>query len=175
MTLHNVPDLRRTALVILASLWPACAFALPEDASQKVDADFTKIDLFLDQGLVVYTGSPAKPTCITQGSLKICGTEIRQENADDGSLKKVTATGSPAQFQQQPAADQQLVHASGATLVFDNATQLVTADGNAEFSQADYVLTHQHIEYNIATRQASASSSGDEQGRITITPATPGN
>jgi lipopolysaccharide export system protein LptA len=174
MNLHHAPDMRRTTLVLLASLLlPACAFALPEDASKKVDVDFTNIDLFLDQGLVVYTGSTDKPACATQGSVRICGTEIRLENAEDGSLKKVTATGSPARFQQQPAADQELVHASGETLVYDNVAQLVTADENAEFSQAGYALSHQHIEYDISTRRAS--SSGDGQGRMTVTPAESGN
>ncbi len=175
MNLHHAPDLRRTLFFLVAGLLPVCAFALPEDAQQEISADYSSIDVFMDQGLFVYTGSAEKPTCITQGTLKICGAEIRLERAEDGSLRKVTATGSPARFQQQPAADQELVHASGQTLVFDNVAQLVTADEDAEFSQAGNVLTHQHIEYNIATRRYSASGTTDEPGHMIIPPRATGN
>jgi lipopolysaccharide export system protein LptA len=160
---------------MLASLLPSCALALPEDANQPVTADYNRIDLYMDQGLIVYTGSPEQPTCINQGTLQICGAEIRVEQTEDGSLKMVTATGSPARYQQQPAADQELVHLSGETLVFDNLAQLLTADENAEFSQAGKVATHQHIEYNITTGHAAANGSTEERGRMFLPPAAPGN
>jgi lipopolysaccharide export system protein LptA len=160
---------------MLASLLPSCALALPEDANQEVTADYTSLDLFIDQGLFVYTGSPDQPTCINQGTLQICGAEIRVEQTEDGGLKKVTATGSPARYQQQPTVDQELVHLSGETLVFDNLAQLLTADENAEFSQAGNVLTHQHIEYNITTGHAAANGSTGERGSMVLPPAVPGN
>ncbi|HEY0962371.1 MAG TPA: lipopolysaccharide transport periplasmic protein LptA [Pseudomonadales bacterium] len=170
MNLRRVPELVPT-LLLVAALVPRGATALPEDAQQEIEVDSEAAELFLDEGLIVYTGSESEPACITQGTLKICGNEIRLERAPgaEAGLQKVTATGTPATFQQQPAADQQLAHASGGTLVFDNVTRLVTADGDAEFSQAGTVLTHQHIEYNLDTRRASASSSG-ERGQMRIPP-----
>lgn len=175
MTLPRFPELRLTAL-LLTVLLPAGASALPDDAAQEIVADYSTIELFLDQGLVVYHGDTAKPARITQGSLVIDGNEIRLERSEAGSLKKVTATGSPARFQQQPATDQAVVHASGLTLVFDNDARMLTLDEKAEFSQAGNVLTHQHIEYNLDTRSAAASGSSDaEQGRMVIPPAANGN
>ncbi|MGV3592605.1 MAG: lipopolysaccharide transport periplasmic protein LptA [Gammaproteobacteria bacterium] len=158
-------------LSFAAMLASPVAIALPEDAQQEIEVDSEGAELFLDEGLIIYTGSATEPACITQGTLKICGAEIRLERApgDEGGLQKVTATGTPATFQQQPAADQELAHAQGRTLVFDNVTRLVTADGDARFSQAGTVLTHQHIEYNLDTRRASASSSG-AMGQMRLPP-----
>lgn len=170
MIQRHTPELL-TLLLLGAALAPIGARALPEDAEQEIEVDSESAELFLDEGLIVYSGSESEPACITQGTLKICGIEIRLERApgDEGGLQKVTATGMPATFQQQPAADQELAHAQGRTLVFDNVARLVTADGDARFSQAGMVLTHQHIEYNLDTRDASASSSG-ARGQMRLPP-----
>jgi lipopolysaccharide export system protein LptA len=177
MTPQRSPDLHRALFVTLAALLlPVCASALPEDAEQKIDVAYDTTELFLDEGLVVYTGSAGKPACINQGTLQICGNEIRLERAEDGSLNRVTATGMPARYQQQPAADKELVHASGNTLIFDNVAQLVTADGAAEFSQAGNVITSQHIEYDLKGRVArAAKSTNGEQGTMTIDRGAVGN
>lgn len=175
MTPHRFNELRLTALLLTVWL-PAGALALPEDAAQEVVSDYSDIELFPDQGLIVFLGASDKPACITQGSLVICGNEIRLERMDDGSLKKVTTTGSPARFQQQPAADKDVVHASGLTLVFDYAAQLVTINGNAEFTQDGIVLTHQHFEYNLETGNASADGGTTGQpGRMIIPPPANAN
>jgi lipopolysaccharide export system protein LptA len=162
------------ATILLSMLLPAAVSALPEDSEQEIVSDYSSIDLFPEQGLVVFKGAADEPACITQGSLRICGDEIRLERTSDGSLKKVTASGTPARFQQQPAADQELVHASGLTLVFDATAQLVTIDENAELSQAGTVLTHQHIEYDLNTGNASAGGESG-QGRMVIPPPQRGN
>ncbi len=175
MTPHRFLDLRPAAL-LLAVLLPICATALPEDAAQEIVVDAASTELFLDQGLVVYKGTAENPARITQGSLVISGSEIRLERADDGSLEKITATGIPARFEQQPAVDQGVVQASGETLVFDNSARLLTLDVSAEFSQTGNVLTGHHIDYNLDTRRASATSrSAEEQTRMVIPPPQNGN
>ena len=164
-----------TLLAALMLLVPLCVQALPEDAEQPMNVDYLRLDIFLNEGVQVYTGSREEPACITQGSLKICGVEIRVEQGDDGELKQVTATGTPARFQQQPAANQELVHASGATLVFDNTAQVVTADGDAELSQKGIVFSHQHIEYDIDSGHVSANGAEGERGQVSVPPTPASN
>lgn len=159
-----------TLLAALMLLVPLCVQALPEDAEQPMNVEYLSFDIFLNEGLQVYTGSRDEPACITQGSLKICGIEIRVEQGEEGELKQVTATGSPARFQQQPAANQELIHASAAKLVFDNIAQVVTADGDAELSQKGIVFKHQHIEYDIDANQMSGTGAEGEQGQVTVPP-----
>jgi lipopolysaccharide export system protein LptA len=171
MSLHRNPELRRPLLALVVILLPAWAQALPEDDAQRVESEnFASIEGSLDQGVLIQKGHPGMPTCITQGSRVICGDEIRIERAD-GSLKKVTATGTPATFQQQPEVNKGIVHFSGLTLVFDNEARLVTLDGDAKFSQDGNELAHHHIEYHLDTRIWKANQGDtEEQGHMQFTP-----
>jgi lipopolysaccharide export system protein LptA len=141
------------------ALLAPCALALPEDRQQPLQVVSDSYEAFLDRGVFVYRGTPA---VATQGTMKISGLEITVERREDGVFTKVTATGMPARFQEQPEADQAIVHVSGNTLVFDNTAQLITADGNAESVQAGNTLSGSHIQYNIQTRTATANARDGE-------------
>lgn len=170
---------RKAALTLLAltAVLPSCALALPDDDSQQIHSDdFASTEVSLDTGEFVQKAHPGKPTCLTQGSRVICGAEIRFERGKDGSLKKVTATGTPARFQVQPEADQEIAHFTGRTLVFDNEARVLTIDGDAEYTQGSTRMTHEHIEYHLDTRSlALTQGSGDEQGSFSFTPAATGD
>jgi lipopolysaccharide export system protein LptA len=165
------------ALFFLALALPASVLALPEDdAKQANSEDFASLELMLNEGEWVQTAHPDRPTCLTQGSRKVCGKEIRIQRGEDGALKRVTATGTPANFQQQPEADAAVVHFSGRTLVFDQDAQLVTVDGDAHFEQGTTALSHQHFEYHLDTGSIKADSGGtDARGEATFTPEASGN
>lgn len=146
--------------------------ALPEDAGQPIVVEAGSSELYLDEGLIIHRGSTDSPARIVQGSMRIEGTEIRIVRGDDGSLRQVTATGTPARFQQQPAADQELVYASGLTLDFNNNTRVLTLSEQAEFIQAGNTLNGHTIEYDMSSRRANATSSDDagNQVQMVITP-----
>ncbi len=167
----------RVALLALALTLPVCAHALPEDDAQTANSeDFLSLDLNLNEGEWVQTAHPGRPTCLTQGSRKICGARIRIQRNEDGTLKRVTATGTPANFQQQPEADAAVVHFSGRTLIFDQDTQLVTVDGDAHFEQGTTNMRHVHFEYHLDTGDISADAAGtDASGQMSFTPDATGN
>jgi lipopolysaccharide export system protein LptA len=168
MILNRVPEF---LALVMAALLPVSAAALPDDDEKEMLFDFSHMDMFPEQGLMVFKGADDKPSCIDQGTMRICGNEIRVERADDGTLLKVTATGTPVRFQQQPEADEELAHLSGQTLVFDNVERLLTADGNAEFSQAGTVLTSDHIEYDLDSGDVEANrGAGGGQGQLIVPP-----
>lgn len=176
MLLQRTSELRRVLLALVAAALPAWSNALPEDDAQEiVSDDYASIELALDEGEVVQTAHADRPTCITQGSRVICGAEIRLLRADDGSLRKVTAIGTPATFQQKPSAEQEVMHFSGQTLVFDNAARLLTIDGDAKWSQGKNELAHpEHMEYNLDTRRVLLNgSNADSRGTGRFTPPAP--
>lgn len=169
------PGIFRQAAFVALFLLSAGANALPEDASQQIDIDANSNQVDLDLGLVIYRGTPETPVRVSQGSMLITGTEVRIEMRD-GALQRATAIGSPARFQQQPAADKAIVHVSGQTLTFDNAAQVLTADVAVELIQAGYTVNANHIDYDIKAGRANATGSPDgEQTRTTIPPQTPAN
>ncbi|GEM_PF-507757 len=157
-------------LVIGSALATPLAFGLPEDEQKPLEIEATSSELFLDEGYYVYRGTPEKPAVATKGSMKISGLEIIAEQRD-GVFTKVTATGSPARFQQQPEADKPVVFISGKTLVFNNADQFVTADGEAEYIQGGNTIKGDHLEYNIQTRRAAASGTDGRPVNMFIPPA----
>lgn len=147
--------------------------ALPEDATQPIVVESGSSEIYLGEGLIIHRGSPDKPARITQGSIKIEGTEIRIEQGSDGALRLLTASGTPARFQQQPEADQEIVYANGLTLSFDNDTQILTLAEEAEFIQAGNTLSGQLIEYDMNARRANASSSSTEDPVRMFIPPVP--
>jgi lipopolysaccharide export system protein LptA len=165
---RRIPEL---IALLVAAVLPISVTALPDDDEQEIVSDLSDIEMDLNQGLTIFKGIADQPTCITQGTMKICGNEIRLERGQDGGLKKVTATGTPVRYQQQPEADKELAHLSGLTLVFDNVAQLLTVDGEAEFSHEGYTLTHQHIEYDLESGHvASSGGAAGGQGQLRIKP-----
>ena len=146
--------------------------ALADDARQQIVVEANSSEFFPDQGLFIHHGSDVKPARITQGSLQISGAEIRIERNADGTLKMITTSGSPARFQQQPAIDEAIIHASGKTLVFDNNTQLLTIETEAEFIQQGYTIRGHRIDYDLVKRSASATSLSPEDQLIMTIPPT---
>src|SRR5690606_4949809 len=110
MSSSRIKRARRAAhgLWLCLYLLPLSAFALPEDREQEFVIDFSRLETFLEQGITLAYGTPEQPTVATQGSLRIEGQEIRVERQGEEVLR-VTAVGTPARFQQQPAADQAVV------------------------------------------------------------------
>jgi len=163
----------RLVLALSGMLVSTLLSALPEDASQPIVVEAGSSELYLGEGLIIHRGSADNPARITQGSIMIEGTEIRIERGSDGTLRQLTATGTPARFQQQPEADQELVYANGLTLSFDNTTQILKLVEEAEFIQAGNTLSGQLIEYDVNARRANASSSSTEDPVRMFIPPVP--
>tara|TARA_R110000824_G_scaffold7892_3_gene35663 strand:- start:9233 stop:9733 length:501 start_codon:yes stop_codon:yes gene_type:complete len=132
--------------------------ALPEDLNQDMLTSCpARSESFLDQGLEICRGTENEPAVMSQGSLKLSGLEITIER-EAGLIQKVTASGSPASFQQQPEINQAVVFANGANIIFDNVAQLIIIEGAATFSQEGTINTSaEHIEYDIANRKLDAT------------------
>ena len=133
-------------------------FALPDDLNQDmVTSCPARSESFLDQGLEICRGTMEQPAEINQGSLKLSGLEFRIER-EQGFIRTITATGSPAAFQQQPEIDQAVVYANGSSITLNNETQMIIIQGEASFSQEGTIeTTAERIEYDIANRKLDAT------------------
>ncbi len=140
------------------SLFTTYTWSLPNDLNQDmVTSCPAQSESFLDQGLEICRGTIDEPAEINQGSLKLSGLEFRIER-EQGFIRMISATGSPASFQQQPEIDQAIVYANGSNIIFNNDTQILVIQGNASFSQEGTLdTTADRIEYDIANRKLDAS------------------
>jgi lipopolysaccharide export system protein LptA len=146
------------SLLLPSLLISNISLALPGDLEQDMITTCpARSESFLDQGLEICRGTNDEPAQISQGSLKLSGLEFRIER-EQGFIRMITATGSPATFQQQPELDQAIAYASGATIIFNNETQVIIIQGDAAFSQEGTIdTTAERIEYDIANRKLDAT------------------
>lgn len=146
------------SLLLPSLLISNISLALPGDLEQDMITTCpARSESFLDQGLEICRGTSDEPAQISQGSLKLSGLEFRIER-EQGFIRMITATGSPATFQQQPELDQAIAYASGATIIFNNETQVIIIQGDAAFSQEGTIdTTADRIEYDIANRKLDAT------------------
>jgi len=153
-------------LVLAANI----AIGLPEDAGQPIEVSWDRTELLLEEGLSIFHGTAEEPTCITQGSMKICGLEIRIKQEGD-VVTLVTTTGEPAHFQQQLQAGEEPLHASGRTLEYDNSKQLLSVETDAELVHGGIRSSAHRFEYDLQARRLIATRSPDgEPARMVIPP-----
>ena len=150
-------SLSRIVLIInlmfmLTCLLAQSVLALPEDADQPMDASFDNSELLLNEGLWILYGNTDTPAKFTQGTLEITGQEITIVRID-GDIQKVTVTGNPAHFQQQPAIDQGLAIALGSTIILDYQTQHMSAIGKVTFTQDGNIWSGCRVDYYIEDKR----------------------
>lgn len=154
-----------------SGLFSSSVQALPEDAKQEIIVDANSSEFDLGLGVVIHHGTPDHLVVITQGSLKITGLEVTIERLN-GLVHKITATGQPARFQQQPQSDQEIMYVSAQLIAFNNTAQLLSLDGEAELIQDGDILTGGHIDYDLNTRKGNVTPGNtDSRLRMIIPPS----
>lgn len=160
----------RCLLAFITCLPIAAAMGLPEDIEQAILIDYNNSEFSLDEGRQILYGSIDEPAVVTQGTLKISGQVIIIERPN-GEIKKVTVTGTPARYQQQPAVDQGLAIAEGATITLDYETQQMTATDNVTFSQDGNVWSGCQVDYYIESKRVTTPAcENGEQASLFIPP-----
>lgn len=153
-------NFRRRSVLYVAMFACAAAgselLALPEDASSPITIDADSFSGSLEGGWSTLKRTDANPARITQGSLIIEGVEIRIFS-ENGEVQSVIATGNPARFQQQPAADKPVIRGSGKEIRLDNKTRLLSLDQSVELNQNDIIYSGAHIDYNLDSRQVDGT------------------
>jgi lipopolysaccharide export system protein LptA len=143
------------ALVACGIGWACNASALPEDKLKPILIDNPDGDATMSGEDVTLRGTADKPAKVTQGTMEISGIEIHIDR-QNGAVQSITASGNPARFQQQPAADQAIVHVSGQNMTLDNTSQTVAVDTGAEYSHGGNSMSAAHLDYNMETGAAGA-------------------
>jgi lipopolysaccharide export system protein LptA len=147
---------RWPAAALLAGLWlggTAATQALPEDRSQPIHISADKALRDEKQGFTVYEGNVR----MRQGTLQIAAQRItvfhQVEEAD-----RILAEGKPARMQQQPEADQGLMHAQADTIEYFKTEERVLLQHNASIEQDGSKVAGDSIEYLIEQQLIRADS-----------------
>ncbi|MDO3382855.1 lipopolysaccharide transport periplasmic protein LptA [Gilvimarinus algae] len=159
----------RRLFALLLVLAAAGASALPEDRQQSFQLQADQQTFDQKNGRVTYTGSAR----LQQGSLIINADQIVVEFAADNSVKQITATGSPAHFQQQPSLERGIVTAQAQEIVYNSEKNTVSMSVKARLEQDGAVMEGHSIHYDLTRELVSAEGDGEssEPIRMVIPPA----
>ena len=140
--------------------------ALPEDASQPIhiQADYLEIDQKAQQG--IYRGSVR----VDQGTLRVTADEMIVEYRDQKVIR-ITASGSPAHYQQQLEDSATEVKADALVIVYHTLEERLDLRGNAYLTQDGNEITGEFIRYDIVAGKVDAEAGKDGRVRMVVEPA----
>ncbi len=138
------------------------SWALPSDKSQALELQADTAEINQTSGLATYIGS----VIITQGTLRITANKVIIEREND-VVTKITATGTPAHYQQQPDVGKKLVHGSGDTIYYYASKDSIELVKNAELIQEGNTFSSDNIKYDIKQRLVNAEGN-DKKSRVTM-------
>lgn len=152
--------------VCVASIASTTVVALPSDRLQETRASAEKVVFDQKKGIATYTGAVK----VQQGSLIVTADSIVIETNADGSVKKMTATGQPAQFQQQPEKDQGVITASASNITYTPDKKHLLLVDNASLEQDGAVMSGPRIDYDLVKEvmRAAGNNNGTTGERIEI-------
>lgn len=119
------------------------ALALPDDQYQPIEIHADSAIRHEKEGLTTYQGN----VFMKQGSLQVEADNITVSNVDNQSATNLIATGKPATFQQQPAQDKDIVHASANVINYLLDEGRIELAGNALLIQGEAKISSNRIVY----------------------------
>ncbi|WP_407926549.1 lipopolysaccharide transport periplasmic protein LptA [Acinetobacter baretiae] len=184
----NTPLLQRKTWLNIALLsallvQPLTAFALPSDRNQPISLVADKATYNEKTGLTTYTGN----VVIEQGSMKLQASAVTAQLNKARQMSTVSATGSPARFQQQTDANT-LAKGQAQRIVYNADTGIITLTGNAIVDQNGASIRGATLRYSmnkgdieavgerVGGTSATTTNASQNQGRVQITiPANSSN
>jgi lipopolysaccharide export system protein LptA len=160
MTPHRISALAG----VLGLLLSGTAGALSSDRQQPLQIDADKADIDQQHGVSTYRGN----VHLTRGSMQLFADEVVVKH-DGGTIHLVTATGSPASYQQL-SDKQQMIRARAQRMEYNIDTgQLLLLKG-AELHQDTNVFASERIVYDsISDRVNAGADAASPQDRVHIT------
>lgn len=166
----------KIALLSALLVQPLTAFALPSDRSQPISLVADKATYNEKTGLTTYTGN----VVIEQGTMKLQATAVTAQLNKARQISTVSATGSPARFQQQTDANK-TAKGQAQKIVYSADTGIITLTGNATVDQNGASIRGATLRYSmnrgdieavgdrIGGTTATSTSASQNQGRVQIT------
>jgi lipopolysaccharide export system protein LptA len=139
-------------LSLSAALGSASAWALPSDREQPIRVQADSAELDDKQGVAVYRGG----VVITQGTLKITGDTVTITQDANGEVDVFTSVGKPAYYEQQPAADKDIVKAYGLTIQYYATNERIVLIDQAKVIQEGNTFEGEKIVYDTQRQIVNA-------------------
>lgn len=158
--------LKCAAVATVMAFSSAASFALPSDRNQPITLLADRATFNEKTGVTTYSGN----VVIEQGTMKLQAASIVANLNSRKEISSITATGSPARFQQQVDAKKGLAKGQAQKIVYNAETGIITMTGNALLEQDGASIRGGSLRYsmNKGDIEATSGSSSTSGGRVQI-------
>lgn len=160
-----IKSLSLVALLLVPTL---PVMALPQDSNQPIRIQANSATLDDRRNTAVYKGN----VIITQGSMRLTGSQVTLNTDSEGAVSKITSQGNPATYTQTPDANDPEVNARAQTIeYFADGERIVLID-QARLEQRGNTFEGDYVSYDINQQvvdagRPAAGENGDP-GRVEI-------
>lgn len=158
--------LAKAVLIGSLSALSLSAFALPSDRNQPISLLADRATYNEKTGVTTYTGN----VVIEQGTMKLQASSLVANLNKDRGISTITASGSPAKFQQQVDANKPLSRGQAQKILYNAETGILTLSGGASLSQNGASISGSTLRYSMNKGDIEALGSGGktDAGRVKI-------
>ena len=160
--------LKQMLLITGLCVTTTVTFALPSDRNQPISMVADKATYNEKTGVTTYSGN----VVIEQGTMKLQASSIVAQLNSNKQISTITATGSPAKFQQQVNANQEMARGEAQRIVYSAETGILNLVGNAYLYQNGASIRSNTLKYSMNKGDIEASGSsnttGSSKGRVQI-------
>ena len=142
------------------------AFALPSDRNQAISLVADNATYNDKTGVTTYTGN----VVIEQGSMKLNAAAIVANLNKNKQISTITASGSPAKFQQQLDSSRGVARGEAQKIVYNAETGILNLSGNAYLYQNGASIRGNTLKYsmNKGDVEVSGGAKSVSKGRVEI-------
>lgn len=160
--------LKRCVFVALTATASTLALALPSDRNQPISLVADRATFNERTGVTTYTGN----VIIEQGTMKLQAASIVANLNAKKEISSISATGSPARFQQQIDAKKGLAKGQANKIIYNADSGIITLSGNAIFEQDGASIKGANLKYSMNKGDIEATGipnqTGSSAGRVQI-------
>lgn len=146
----------------------ASSFALPTDRNQPISLLADRATYNEKTGVTTYSGN----VVIEQGTMKLQAASIVAQLNKSKQISTITATGSPAKFQQQVDTAKGVARGEAQKIIYDAETGLINLIGNAYLYQDGASIRSGTLKYSMNKGDIEANggtgSTGTPKSRVQI-------
>ena len=165
--------LKQLTVSASVALLSVSAMALPSDRNQQISLVADRATYNDKTGVTTYSGN----VVIEQGSMKVQAGSIVAQLNQSKQMSVITATGSPAKFQQQLETNRGIARGEAQKIVYNAETGIINLIGNAYLYQDGASIRSSTLKYSMnkgdieASGASGAGNKDNKRVQIIIPPA----
>lgn len=165
---HTQSFLKKAVCTVGLMCLSVSAFALQSDRNQPISLVADKATYSDRTGVTTYSGN----VIIEQGTMKLQSASLVAQLNKDKQISTITATGSPAKFQQQLDSNRGVARGEAQKIIYNADTGIIDLIGNAYLYQNGASIRSNTLKYSMNKGDIEASGSsnttGSPKGRVQI-------